>query len=756
MADVKAVLFEDGKFQAVGNNGQVVPYGKLYFYDSISGDKVDTYTTSTMETKNEWPIILTASGKGDVYITDGQFDVTLQDKHGAPVWTINNFIPAGGETPLSPTAAVPTKEEFTGVVGSSIVLEGTPLTTVDTHKNGLILNTDEYILDGRTITFVDPLVVTDEIVIEFSKIIADSGNQGVQYTISTISDLLILDVSYGKVIVSGYSTENDKGGGLFSWNSAADKSAADAGMIIDPSVSLALQGTGVGEGCWVRNSDGTEHVAAFGAIGNGITDDTAALIAADLSIGVNNLMFDNDGIYLVSQLPLTSSKNFYTNGAIFKSDGSLTSTSPVVVITSNNASFDMINIDNTGTELAKFRMLAVGPCDNIVVGEININATLQVASASSLSPAVRLFEIANSKIGKLNIENFDFGVYAFGSNDALSIGKVSISSYVNGLNIQAGKNITIGGEGGIKITTRSPNAGVVPGHNGILIGNNSGVNFGTSNVSMIDMFIRNSGEHGIRIAGDNHTHRVKLIRPDIAQAGGSCIKFLTGLNGVYAYEPLIDNPLLADALEEGIKLSCGIIAYRIIDGVINNPVIKAKDHLYCGQHGISLYNISGLIINNPNITGAREHGISVRLEHGDGGEGAGTQVAHDVNILNIQGGYIALSGLDGINFPAEGRQHRALTINGTLLRANSQWGISLTSDGVPSAGQFDNAYINTKGDSNVSGHLNIDAAVGLPSQIMLALQDQFNNETNAANGSTWHDRAAGQFKVLKAGVWTAI
>jgi hypothetical protein len=48
MAETKAVIFSDGKFQAIGNSGEVVPYGKLYFTDADSGNKITTYTNSVM------------------------------------------------------------------------------------------------------------------------------------------------------------------------------------------------------------------------------------------------------------------------------------------------------------------------------------------------------------------------------------------------------------------------------------------------------------------------------------------------------------------------------------------------------------------------------------------------------------------------------------------------------------------------------------------------------------------------------------
>lgn len=305
MADAKAVLFEDGKFQAVGNNGQVVPYGKLYFYDAVSGDKVDTYTTSTTQTKNAWPVILSASGKADVYVTDGQFNVNLRDKNDTTVWTINDFIPAGGDTALAPTVIIPTKEEFVGVTGTTIDLAGTPVSTVDVHKNGLLLNTDEYSLSGRTITFTVALIVTDEIVVDFSKIVANDGNDGVLYTISIMEDILTLDVSYSNVNVKGYYVENDDGAGLFNYDNSIDKSTANGGTIIDPGVSLTLQGTGTGFGCWIRQYSGAINIKWFGAKGDGATEDTTVIQAAiTLAIASGNSLFfpASVGSYLVKPL----------------------------------------------------------------------------------------------------------------------------------------------------------------------------------------------------------------------------------------------------------------------------------------------------------------------------------------------------------------------------------------------------------------------------------------------------------------------
>ena len=50
------------------------------------------------------------------------------------------------------------------------------------------------------------------------------------------------------VNIQGYYDPGDGGGGVFNWDSAINKTTANAGTIIDPDKTLALQGTGTGTG----------------------------------------------------------------------------------------------------------------------------------------------------------------------------------------------------------------------------------------------------------------------------------------------------------------------------------------------------------------------------------------------------------------------------------------------------------------------------------------------------------------------------
>lgn len=91
-----STLFSDGNFQAIGNDGLVVSYGRLYIYNSGDGSHGVTYTTSDTTVPNAWPIVLSASGKANVFLKPGIYDIVLKDQYDVVVWSIDNYDPAIG------------------------------------------------------------------------------------------------------------------------------------------------------------------------------------------------------------------------------------------------------------------------------------------------------------------------------------------------------------------------------------------------------------------------------------------------------------------------------------------------------------------------------------------------------------------------------------------------------------------------------------------------------------------------------------
>jgi len=92
------IIFTSGKFQAIGQDGAVVPYGKLFFTYCCSGEEAITYQDSQLTIPNVSPLILSASGKADVFLKAEKYNVVLKDKDDQVVWSIDNFDPTGLDT----------------------------------------------------------------------------------------------------------------------------------------------------------------------------------------------------------------------------------------------------------------------------------------------------------------------------------------------------------------------------------------------------------------------------------------------------------------------------------------------------------------------------------------------------------------------------------------------------------------------------------------------------------------------------------
>jgi len=136
----------------------------------------------------------------------------------------------------------------------------------------------------------------DEKALENASIVDDGVFVNV-FNVSTMEDILTTSyTAYSTVNVRGYYSENDDGGGLFNWNSSMNKANANGGIIIDPSVSLPNQGTGIGAGCWIRQYSGAVNVSWFGAVNS--QNSTEAIKKAFASLSSNSSLII-EGEYIV-------------------------------------------------------------------------------------------------------------------------------------------------------------------------------------------------------------------------------------------------------------------------------------------------------------------------------------------------------------------------------------------------------------------------------------------------------------------------
>lgn len=137
---------------------------------------------------------------------------------------------------------------------------------------------------------------------------------------TTIHDLVSItgQSNNDSAYVLGFYAASDGGGGLYVWDSTADKATANGGTIIDPDnigtwdgtqaqlsaqyYGASGQGTGVGTGCWIQKNNPDTNLKWFGALGDGVVDDLSAFGAAlDAVIADGNgKLYIPSGKYLLS------------------------------------------------------------------------------------------------------------------------------------------------------------------------------------------------------------------------------------------------------------------------------------------------------------------------------------------------------------------------------------------------------------------------------------------------------------------------
>jgi len=200
-------------------------------------------------------------------------------------------------------------------------------------------------------------------------------------SVNTLADLKAQTVpGYMRCIFMKYRTQpGDNGGGMFLWNSASTRTPDDA-LVVRPNGHS-------GAGRWERKHDGYVYPSWFGALGNGINDDNAALQAAMDTGGV--VKFD---------------KNYYT-------------VAPVAInrmhMTVDFSGFSLIGISETPQDAVLWIMQRYLTLRNISV-DANFkpyNTAVHWYSASSGAPAqyIRVYglTISNAQIGLLFGSHFD-------------------------------------------------------------------------------------------------------------------------------------------------------------------------------------------------------------------------------------------------------------------------------------------------------------------------------------------------------------
>lgn len=96
-----SLLFPVAKSQFFDNNGKVLSLGSVEVTYATTSNPAPTYLDSICSAQNEFPVLLTAAGKADIYLQAGNYNIVTRDKEDVIVDTVNEYIveSGGGSSP---------------------------------------------------------------------------------------------------------------------------------------------------------------------------------------------------------------------------------------------------------------------------------------------------------------------------------------------------------------------------------------------------------------------------------------------------------------------------------------------------------------------------------------------------------------------------------------------------------------------------------------------------------------------------------
>lgn len=261
---------------------------------------------------------------------------------------------------------------------------------------------------------------------------------------------------------------------------------------------------------WLTPSD-------FGAVGNGVANDTNALSRALARAQATGAGVDlEDGkTYLVSRVA-------FPEGAVVRGDSTIRGNGAdpgarYQVYVSNNAVIEHLNVSTPGTETNHFVVEVAG--SDVRIGSMRVTSDVERAGSEGIwikGNRVTVGNITTRNILRpVAVYNYDTGSPTL---EDITLGNIDGEAYIRGLVINNVRNVSVGN---VRFRTGSALADQVPGHNGILLGSVQNARFG-------DVYIHDCGEHAVRVGGSvdggGNTENVSFGTITGEYTGGSVFK----------------------------------------------------------------------------------------------------------------------------------------------------------------------------------------------------------------------------------------
>ena len=488
---------------------------------------------------------------------------------------------------------------------------------------------------------------------------------------------------------------------------------------------------------------GPVHVSRFGAVGDGATDDTAALVAAGAS--GREVHFDGDKRYnFVGPVTITSGTRWVTYGAQLYC---ATPRDAPSLILEGEVSVDRLDVSFAGGDADRGLLIRGSRVD---VDWMRLVARAQDTNGNYRQRAMNIgvegTGCTDVRIGTLISEGFTYGPAIWDSKD-ITIGRLQISGHLQGLLIRNSARVAVEG-GSAKNPAQSLLTGG-PGENGILI-ENSRTDTGAGSITIRDFTVDGAGEHGFRISGQaidgvtfDNCKAVRTGSGTTVASGGCGFKVLGATD-----DPSPNNRhrnirylncTVEDVANKIPSPNCSGFNIGKCNGVVleNCSVVSTVAGQPSAAYGVVLIGSGNVTITNPRFENPTGDGI--RLYWTETTPTA--QWGNEPTNITISGG-VMIGCRAGLGVNVGGQTVRRLAMSGTVI------------DGATNAVTSANATIRWSlldiSASNIAG----DTLSGCDG-FMVRGAGVLKGTSACRVGSTWVDYAGG-FKRYTGAAWALL
>ena len=489
---------------------------------------------------------------------------------------------------------------------------------------------------------------------------------------------------------------------------------------------------------------GPVHISRFGAKGDGVTDDTAALAAAAAS--GREVHFDTDRTYnFVGPITITKGTRWLTHGAQFYLTAARDASN---VLIESDVYMDQLKLSFVGGD--KDRGVTIRGSD------VQIDAMRLVARTPStvrnyrrraLNVGVEGSGTSNVRLGHVRVEGWLDAVACWQSTD-VDFERLTVRGYVQGLLLRDCGRVHV--QSG---SAKNPNLAMTkgsPGENGILV-EDYDENRERGDLHFGDFHVDGAGEHGFRVGGQLPITGIHFDGCSTSGTGagsverhGGCGFKVLGATSILSPSARHENVRFTNCAVEDVTPGmpshnfAGFNVGKSMNVVLDNCIVRKVKGPSSAAYGFALVGSENVSIINATVEDTVGAAIKLYSE-------APTTEYHfggPATDVHITGGTLRRTNA-GLMIEGGGDTLRRITMDGTTI------------EGSPYAVSVGSSILNRCSFDFLAGGITTATLRGCETAMVSGRGDLV-GESAARNGSTFLDYQTGDFLVRRSNVWNKV